>query len=82
MNVHSQLAFSPLKFPASGFNCLVTLHFDQQLPPVAQALAGPRREKVSKQDLSFSLAISHIMFSSLVFSLSLVTIVLCLCHGN
>lgn len=82
MNVHLQLVFSPLKFQTSVFNYLVTLHFDQQLPPVAQTLAGPGREKASKQDLSFSLSISHITLSSLLFSLSLITIMLRLCHGN
>ena len=84
MNVHLQLVFSPLKFQTSGFNCSVTLHFDQQLPPVAQTLAESKqeREKASKQDLSFSLSISHITLSSLLFSLSLVTIVLWLYHGN
>jgi len=82
MNVHLELVFSPLKFQTSGFNCSVTLHFDQQLPPVAQTLAGRGREKASKQNFSFSLSISHITLPSLLFSLSPVTIVLWLCHGN
>lgn len=70
MNVHLQLVFSPLKFQTSGFNCSVTLHFDQWLPPVAQTLAGPGRAKASKQDLFFTFHFTHHVVLPAIFIIS------------
>lgn len=70
MNVHLQLVFSPLKFQTSGFNCSVTLHFDHPLPPVAQTLAGPGREKASKRPLFFTFHFTRCIVLPAIFIIS------------